>query len=315
MPRALVTGASGFVGPYLVRHLLGLGYEVMGAVHGADAGLPEGCHPAALDVTDRVRVQEIIAEMRPDEVYHLAGIARPVGGSVDELYEVNFGGALNLLESVREHAPEAGVLLVGSAYAYGSMEHPIPETEPFEPVNHYGVSKASADLLGYVYALEGLRVVRARPFNHSGPGQSPDFVLPTLVQQFAEIEAGRQEPVVRLGNLDAVRDFSDVRDIVRGYRLALLRGRSGQPYNLGSGRGISVRELFEMVCEEAEVEVGLEVQPSRIRATDIPYLVADVNKAREELGWEAETPLERTLRDMLDAARNRTTDGGDAGGV
>lgn len=305
MTRALVTGASGFAGGYLVRHLLGLGCEVLGGVHGAHVNVPDGCRSVALDVTDQVSLRDILAEVRPDEVYHLAGITRPVGGSVDEFYEVNFGGALNLLEALREEASNAAVLLVGSAYAYGRVEHPISETEPFEPANHYGVSKASVDLLGYSYALEGLRVVRARPFNHSGHGQSPDFVLPTLVEQFAEIEACGREPVIRLGNLDSVRDFSDVRDIVRGYHLALQRGRSGEPYNLGSGRGISVRELFELVREEARQEVELKVEPSRVRATDIPYLVADPSKARSELGWEAETPLERTLRDMLDAAHNR----------
>lgn len=308
MPRALVTGASGFAGGYLVHHLLGLGYEVVGGVHGVRADVPDGCRPVALDVTDRESLREIVAETRPDEVYHLAGIARPVGGSVGEFYEVNFGGALNLLEAVREHAPEAGVLLVGSAYAYGRVDRPIPETEPLSPMNHYGVSKASADLLAYCYALEGMNVVRARPFNHSGPGQSPDFVLPTLIEQFAEIEAGKRETKVRLGNLESVRDFSDARDVARGYHLALQKGRSGEPYNFGSGRGTSVRELFELVREEAGLGVELEVEPSRVRATDIPYLVADVSKAREELGWEVEISLERTLRDMLDAARGELDD-------
>ncbi|ABG03542.1 NAD-dependent epimerase/dehydratase [Rubrobacter xylanophilus DSM 9941] len=305
MPRALVTGASGFAGGYLVRYLLELGYEVVGAVHGAGARLPDGCHRAVLDITDRQSLREVVAATQPDEIYHLAGIARPANDSVDEFYEVNFGGTLKLLETVREHAPDAAVLLVGSAYAYGSVGHPISEIELFKPVNHYGSSKASADLLGHVYSLEGLRVVRARPFNHSGPGQSPAFVLPTLVEQFVEIEAGKREPVIRLGNLDSVRDFSDVRDIVRGYRLALLKGRSGEPYNLGSGRGTSVRELFEMVREKAEQEVELQVEPSRTRIIDIPYLVADTSKAREELGWEPEVSLEQTLHDMLDAVRKR----------
>jgi GDP-4-dehydro-6-deoxy-D-mannose reductase len=315
VPRALVTGASGFAGDYLVRHLLGLGYDVVGGVHGAGGGLPEGCRAAELDVSAGPMVREVVVEARPDEVYHLAGISRPVGGRVEEFYEVNFKGALNLLEAVREHAPGAGVLLVGSAYAYGRVDRPIPETEPMNPINHYGVSKASADLLAYGYALEGLRVLRARPFNHSGPGQSPDFVLPTLVDQFAEIEAGRREPVIRLGNLDSVRDFSDVRDIVRGYHLVLQRGRSGEPYNLGRGRGTSVRELFELVRGEAGLEVELKVEPSRVRATDIPYLVSDVSRAREEVGWEAEIPLRRTVRDMLDAARDRPGFDDEVGGA
>lgn len=313
MPRALVTGASGFAGAYLVRYLLGLGYEVVGGVHGSDADLPNDCCRLDLDVTDQEAVQRAVAETRPDEIYHLAGLTRPATKAVAAFYRVNFEGAVNLLEAVSEHAPEAGVLLVGSAYAYGRVDHPITETELLEPLNHYGVSKASADMLGLSYALEGLRVVRMRPFNHSGPGQSPDFVLPTLVRQFADIEAGRRESVVNLGNLDSVRDFSDVRDVVRGYNLALREGRPGEAYNLGSGRGVSVRGLFELVSREAGLEVRLNVESSRLRATDIPLLVADARKAREEFGWQTEIPLERTIQDMLEADRERLTTGDEAG--
>lgn len=301
MPRALVTGASGFVGPYLVRHLLAEGYEVVGGVHGSHTQLPEGCRPVDLDVTDREAMRQAVAKTQPDEIYHLAGLTHPGSGAVDLFYQVNFGGALNLLEAVREERPEARVLLAGSAYAYGRVDHPIAETEPFEPMNHYGVSKAAADLLGRSYALQGLWIINARPFNHSGPGQSPDFLLPTLVQQFAEIQAGKRAPEIQLGNLDSVRDLSDVRDVVRAYHQALLTGRPGEAYNVGSGRGVPVRDLFELVRGEAGVEVDLAVDPSRVRATDIPYLVANADKARRELGWEPKIPLEDTVHDMLEA--------------
>jgi GDP-4-dehydro-6-deoxy-D-mannose reductase len=299
MTRALVTGASGFAGPYLIEHLLSQGYEVVAGVHGPEASPPQGCRQVLLDVTDRERVRRTVGEAEPEEIYHLAGLTRPASDDVEAFYGVNFGGALNLLEAASEHAPGARVLLVGSAYVYGSVKHPIAETEPLNPVNHYGVSKAAADLLGRSYALQGLRVVCARPFNHSGPRQSPDFVLPTLVRQFAEILAGEREPVVHFGNLDSVRDLSDVRDVVRGYRLALKEDTPGEVYNFGSGRGTSVRELIELVSREAGVEVELRVEPSRVRATDIPYLVADASKARSRLGWKAEIPLEKTVQDML----------------
>ena len=308
MPTALVTGASGFAGPYLARHLRQLGYDVVCGSH-----LPEaraaGPDPSQdhtwvdLDVTDREGLRRVVAEARPDEVYHLAGLTRPTSGRTEEFYRVNFGGALNLLETVREDAPETRVLLVGSAYAYGRVDRPISETQSLEPVNHYGVSKAAADLLGFSYALEGIHVVRARPFNHTGPHQSPDFVLPSLVQQFAEIGAGECEPTVSLGNLDSVRDFSDVRDIVRGYKLALQKGRNGEAYNLASGEGVSVREIFDLVSAEAGIEAGLTVEPTRTRATDIPYLVADVSKASEELEWGAQIPLKQTIREMLGAVQ------------
>jgi GDP-4-dehydro-6-deoxy-D-mannose reductase len=305
VPIALVTGASGFVGPYLVRHLLEQGREVVGSVHNARVKLPSGSSQMRLDVTDRKAVQKVVAEVRPGEIYHLAGLTYPASRTVEEFYRVNFNGALNLLETVREQVPESKVLLVGSAYAYGKLDHPITETECLNPLNHYGVSKASADLLGCSYALQGLNIVRARPFNHTGPNQRPDFVLPTLVRQFAEIRAGRSDPIVHLGNLDSIRDYSDVRDIVRGYYLALQNGRNGEAYNFGSGRGISVRELYEMVCRTTRVKVHLKTELSKVRATDIPYLVADVSKSYRELGWKAEIPLKHTIQKMLEALQSR----------
>lgn len=303
MSRTLVTGASGFVGLFLIRHLLAEGHEVVGTVHYSSTELLEGCRSMPLNITDREAVRRTIAETSPDEIYHLAGVTRPARGTVERYYEVNFSGALNLLEAVREEAPEADVLLTGSAYAYGRVDRPIIESNPLNPVNHYGVSKAAADMLGYSYAVGGLRVVRARPFNHSGPGQSPDFLLPTLIEQSAEILAGRREPIIYLGNLDSVRDLSDVRDVVRAYRLILRNGRPGEAYNVGSGRGVSVRELFELVRREVGVEVRLSVEPSRVRATDIPYLVANAGKTRRELGWEAKIPLEQTIKEMLETAQ------------
>lgn len=283
----------------MLRHLSEQGYEAIAGVHGVGAP-QQGQSSIILDVTDAGALRETLAKVRPDEIYHLAGLTRPGKDAIEEFYRVNLNGALNLLEAVRESAPEARVLLVGSAYAYGRVDHPISETEPLKPVNHYGVSKASADMLGLAYALEGLSVTRARPFNHSGPDQSPDFLLPSLVQQFRKIRSGEQDPVISLGNLDSVRDFSDVRDVVRGYRLALQRGRPGEAYNLGSGRGVSVRELFDLVSREAGVEAEVQIEQSRVRATDIPFLVADVSKVREELGWEPEIPLSSTIKDMLE---------------
>lgn len=304
MSRALVTGASGFAAPFLIQYLLGEGCEVVGTTHGPGKKLSEGCRSLPLDITDAQAVRHAVADTRPDEIYHLAGLTRPASGAVGEFHAVNFGGALNLLEAVREEAPEAGILLVGSAYAYGRVDRPIAETEPLNPTNHYGVSKAAADMLGHSYALQGLRVVNARPFNHSGPGQSPDFLLPTLVEQFAEIKEGRRESSVKLGNLDSVRDLSDVRDVVRAYVLALRKGSPGEAYNVGSGRGIPVRELFDLVRRQAGIEVELIVEPSRVRADDIPYLVADINKAGKELGWRPTIPLERTVKEMLEASSN-----------
>lgn len=302
MRRALVTGASGFAAPFLIGHLLAENREVVGTTHGAGKELPEGCRKLPLDVTDAKAAKRALSEVQPDEIYHLAGLTRPASGEVESFYSVNFGGALNLLEAAKTEAPGAAILLVGSAYAYGRVGRPITEDIPLGPMNHYGVSKAAAEMLGKTYALEGMRVVLARPFNHSGPGQSPDFLLPTLVEQFAEIKLGKRVPAVKLGNLDSVRDLSDVRDVVRAYRLMLEKGTSGEAYNVGSGGGVSVEETFELVREAAGVEVELEVEASRVRASDVPYLVADIAKAERELGWRPEVSIKRTIGEMLEAS-------------
>ncbi len=301
---ALITGAGGFVGPYLARHLRELEAEVW------SGGLSENAandhlgdyHAVTLDVTDRAEVARVIAEVQPTEVYHLAGVTRPASGDAAAFYAVNLQGTLNVLEAAQTVG--AAVLVVSSAYVYGAQAGRLNEHAELRPVNHYGSSKAAADLAALPYALSGNRVVRVRPFNHVGPGQSPDFLLPTLVQQLASIEAGTAEPVLRLGNLDSVRDFSDVRDVVRAYPKMLREGENGAVYNLASGRGISVRELAEMVLSRAQREVRLETETSRVRATDIPELVGDASKARR-LGWTPELSLETTLGEMLTFERAR----------
>jgi GDP-4-dehydro-6-deoxy-D-mannose reductase len=299
--KALITGAGGFVGPYLARHLQGLGYEVWGGV--LRESTSSDFKSVTLDVRDAAQVREVIGALNPDEVYHLAGVTRPAGGDTAAFYAVNLCGTLNVLEAAR--AVHAAVLVVGSAYVYGAQRGPLTEHAPLQPVNHYGASKASAELAALPYALSGMRVVRVRPFNHVGPGQSPDFLLPTLVQQLARIEAGRAEPVIKLGNLDAVRDFTDVRDIVRAYPKLLREGDNGGVYNLASGRGVSVRELAELVLKRAKVEVGLATEAARVRATDIPELIGDATRAREAVGWTPTIPLDATLDAMLAFERGR----------
>lgn len=299
--RALITGAGGFVGPYLARHLTELGAEVWGG--GLSSAAAEDYRAVTLDVTDAAQVARVLDEVQPTEVYHLAGVTRPASGDTAAFYAVNLHGTLNVLGAAQKTG--AAVLVVGSAYVYGAQAGALSERAELRPVNPYGASKAAADLAALPYALSGNRVVRVRPFNHVGPGQSPDFLLPTLVQQLAGIEAGRLEPTLKLGNLDSVRDFTDVRDIVRAYPQLLRGGENGVVYNLASGRGVSVRELAEMVLSRARRAVQLETEPARVRATDIPELVGDASKAREAVGWRPDIPLETTLDEMLAFERAR----------
>ena len=294
----LITGGGGFVGGYLRAHLGALGERVWTGVFrdGVYDDAPSD-QRVKLDVRDGAAVRAVFAELQPREVYHLAGVTRPTLGKLADFYGVNFQGTLNVLEAAAEVG--AAVLVVSSAYVYGAQTGASAETTLPSPVNHYGASKLAAEFASFPYALSGGRVVRVRPFNHVGPGQSPDFLLPTLVQQLARIEAGQAEPTLKLGNLNSVRDFTDVRDVVRAYPKLLREGESGEVYNLASGCGVSVKELVELVLARAQREVKLEVEPARVRSTDIPELVGDAGKAHAEVGWRPTISLETTLDEML----------------
>jgi GDP-4-dehydro-6-deoxy-D-mannose reductase len=302
MTRALITGGGGFVGAYLREELIRYGTEVFSTTF-SDARAEASSSTLSLDVRHADEVMRVVRDLVPDEIYHLAGITTPGSGDVGDFFAVNLGGTLNILEAA--HTVGASVLVVSSAYVYGAHTGALDENTPLCPVNHYGSSKAAADLAGLPYALAGNRVVRVRPFNHVGPGQSPSFLLPTLVQQLAQIEAGKRDPVIRLGNLDSVRDFTDVRDIVRAYPKLLHEGENGAVYNLASGQGVSVRNLADLVIARAKVKVRLETEAARVRATDIPELVGNATRARETIGWTPEIALTATLDDMLTFERSR----------
>lgn len=305
MTRALVTGGTGFAGRFLVRHLAEEGVEVHATSHGDQVSADGAAAVHVVDMRDAPAVEGLLEKVRPEEIYHLAGVTRPASGAAAGFYEVNLGGARNLLEGAASRTPEAKVLLVGSAYAYARRDAPISEDVPLEPRNHYGASKAAAEMLGRAYAALGLRVVLARPFNHSGPGQSPDFVLPSIVQQVTEAKrAGRKHVTLQLGNLESIRDISDVRDVVGGYVVVLREGEAGEPYNLASGAGYSVRELAEIVASVCGIDTTLESDHTKVRRDDLPLLVGATERARR-LGWEGRRPLRDTVSDMAAAQHGR----------
>lgn len=284
---AAITGAAGFAGGYLSRVLSDLGYVVATI----DA-----------DVRDEAAVAADVARIAPHELYHLAGITRPASGDVDAFYRVNVDGARNVLDAVASYAPQCRVLIVGSGYAYGRYDRAVREDDLLLPLNHYGVSKASADMLGYIYAERGLHVVRVRPFNHSGPGQHPDFVLPTLVQQVAAMSGlPASEHRLKIGNLDTYRDFSDVRDVVRAYHAAIQHADPGDIFNVGSGTATRIGDLLDLVTQTAGLQPDIEVLADRFRSDDLPMLVADTTHAHTVLGWQTTISLEQTINDMLAA--------------
>jgi len=293
---ALVTGGGGFVGRHLVEHLSGAGDEV---------AAPSS---RELDLTDADATREYVARARPAAVYHLAALAS-VGRSWDEpgrTLRENQAMALNLLEAVRREAPGARVLVAGSGEVYGpSAELPIGEDAPLAPQNPYAVSKAATDLLAGMYAAaHGLAVVRTRAFNHAGPGQSDDYVVGTITRQVAEAEAaGERSGVVLTGDPDSARDFTDVRDVVAAYRLAV--DLEPGVYNVASGRAVAVRELIELVRRATDVEIRHEVDPARVRATDVAEVRGSAGRLHAETGWEPRVPLEQTVADALAEWRRR----------
>ena len=308
--RILITGVGGFVGAHLARRLRARGDELVGVglVDSPEATRALLAAELRADLTDPAAIAAAVAEARPDAVVHLAAQSS-AGRSFEqpvETFRINSAGTWNLLEAVRARAPGARVLAVGTGEVYGPQPEGsrIAEDAPFAPVSPYALSKAVADAMAEVAAeAHGLDVVRTRSFSHTGPGQTPTFVVPSIARQIAAIERGGAEPVVRVGNLEITRDLSDVRDVVEAYVVLLERGKRGAVYNVGSGRGVKLAEVAAALVARARQPVRLEVDPARMRPADVPYLVADVASIARDTGWTASTPLEITLDDVLEEQR------------
>ena len=318
--RVLITGGTGFAGSYLVELLQQNPELELHLTTFRTQKAPLGTTPAsltatrsplvhALDLTQFDQVKSLIAEVMPTQIYHLAAAAN-VGTSfaqADQILHQNTMIQLSLLEAVRAVCPAARVLVVGSAQEYDLIGHPtskpIREDHPLGPANPYGVSKAVQDLLSLSYHYTyGLQVVRARPFNHIGRRQTTDFAVPAFAAQVARIEQGKQQEI-RVGNLDAVRDFTDVRDVVQAYVLLMEKGQVGQAYNIGSGTGHSMREILELLCNQAEHPIRVVTDPARVRPLDVPCIVADSSRIAA-LGWRPSISLRSTLQEVLQEWRS-----------
>lgn len=293
--RAFITGISGFAGGHLAELCRAEGAEVSGLSRSGGECIFVG------DVADREAVQRILGEARPDIVFHLAAEI----GSADaaQLHRSNVLGTRNLLEAAAALGKKPRVLVASSSAVYGRGPvdgEPIREDAPLAPVAPYGDSKAEQDRLAERLGADlGLAVVRARAFNQTGPGEKDSFVASGIARQIAEIEAGMRPPRIAIGRTDTIRDFSDVRDIARGYWLAATSGRPGEAYNLASGRPVSIQAILESLVALARADISVEQDPARMRPADVAVQLGDASKARRELGWEAQIPLERTLADLL----------------
>lgn len=301
--RALIFGVNGFVGAHLARELASRGYEVCGSDLKEGCALPEVGRYASCDLADSEGVAKVVADAKPDYIVNLAAISS-VGQSwrMPALaMRVNVEGALNVMEAARALETMPRVLLVGSSEEYAPKDGPLNEGDPTVSNNPYGISKATQERFAALYAERyGLEVCLTRSFNHTGPGQNPNFVLPSWCKQAAAIERSGKPGRMTVGNLKVARDFSDVRDVVRAYRLILEGGRAGDAYNVGSGRALPLDELFQIVTGFCSQDIEVGIDPELIRPTDTPCICCDASKVRDELGWVPERNIEETLREIYE---------------
>lgn len=311
-----VTGIAGFAGSYLTEELLACGYRVVGAVHPKEstaniAGLKGEVDIVRLDIQNASRCRQALLKAKPDYVCHLAAIASVWRSFEMEraVYRVNFEGTVNMLQAALEVDRVRRFLFISSADCYGVFtprNKTLTEEQPLNPVSPYALSKAVAEQACRYYAQHyQLPIVTARSFAHSGPRQSADFVIPSFARQIATIETGRSRPVMAVGNLSAKRDLSDVRDIVRGYRMLIEKGRPGRVYQLCSGRAVAIQTVLNSLLKLSSHNIKVRVDRSRLRKIDIPVQRGDNSRAVQELGYRPRYTLMTTLKDTLDFWRKK----------
>jgi len=316
--RALITGITGFAGSHLAEYILAEhpDVEVFGTYRWRSRmdsieHLGKQIHLVEADLRDFTSMHHALAETRPDFIFHLAAqsFVPASWNAPNDTIVTNVTGQTNLFEAIRTLELDPVVQIACSSEQYGLVhkdEVPIKETNPLRPLSPYAVSKVAQDYLGYQYFQSyGLKVVRTRGFNHTGPRRGQVFVTSNFCSQLAAIELGLQEPVIRVGNVDAIRDFTDVRDMVRAYWLAVTKATPGEVYNIATGHGISIREMLDRLIAMSRVEVRVEVDPARLRPSDVEILIGDSSKFRADTGWEPRIPFEKTLEDLLGYWRER----------
>lgn len=315
--RALITGVTGFAGSHLAEHLLtqpnidiyGVGLAQAGAGHVAH--LLDRIHLATGALEDKEWVQRLVADISPDCIIHLAAQAAPSLSLADPSATLitNIVSQVNLLQACLAAGLNPTILIIGSGDEYGLIEPselPITEATPLRPTNPYAVSKIAQDMLGLQYFLaHGLQCVRLRPFNHIGPRQGDAFVVAGFARQIAEAEAGLHAPVIRVGNLQSARDFTDVRDMVQAYWLAVRMGKPGAVYNIGSGQSYVIGDILEHLLSMSSATLHVEVDPEKLRPTDVPETRCDAGRFRQLTGWQPRITIDQTLRDVLDYWRER----------
>jgi len=314
----LITGITGFAGSHLAEYILNNhpGNRVFGIARWRSrmeniVQFREKITLMEADLKDHGSLQKCLAEVKPDRIFHLAAqsFVPTSWTSPAETFAINSIGQVNLFEAILSLKLTPRIQIAGSSEEYGHVnpdEVPMKETNPLRPLSPYAVSKVAQDLLAYQYFKSyGMETVRTRGFNHTGPRRGDVFICSNFAKQIAEIEKGKKKPVIHVGNLEARRDFTDVRDMVKAYWLSLEKGKSGDVYNLGSGKTYQMKEILRILLSLSQTSVTVEVDPKRLRPSDVPILLSNSSKFESLTGWKPEIPLEKTLKDLLDYWRER----------
>ena len=315
--KALITGITGFAGSHLADYCLERGdVDVQGIIRWRSRTenidhLAGKVELVECDLRDATSTLNVIEELRPDLIFHLAAqsFVPTSWRAPTESLHTNIIGQVNIFEAVRKIGLDCRIQLACSSEEYGMVgedELPIREENPLRPLSPYGVSKVGQDLLGYQYFMSyQMDIVRTRGFNHTGPRRAPVFVISDFAKQIVDIEKGGREPVMYVGNLDAKRDFTDVRDMVGAYWLALEKGKAGEVYNICSEQTWSIREILDKLLSHSKATIDVKQDPARLRPSDVPRLLGDCSKFKRDTGWAPKIPLETTLQDILDYWRQR----------
>src|SRR3989344_3787725 len=312
MKNVLITGISGFAGSFLAEHLLTQNDVEIHGTYLTDQSLDlvastkEKLHLEKVNLMDASAVEHLIEKIKPDEIYHLAALTSPAGSfdNPAETISNNISAEIYLLAAIKKaKCTDCRIMITSSADIYGNVKSddlPIDEETPLRPVSPYAVSKIAQDYLGLQYFLsDDLHIFRVRPFNHIGPTQSPHFVVPAFAKQIAEIEKGKSGPIIKVGNLESKKDFTDVRDMVKAYALLMEKAADGEVYNIGSGKSVQIKEILDTLLSFSTEKISVEQDPERFRENLIPDLVADSSKMQELTGWTPEIPIDQTLEDTL----------------
>jgi len=312
MKKVLITGITGFVGKHLATHLLSQeSYEVVGTYRSQSSletlgEIKDHISLKQIDLNNAEEVEELITSEKPDFICHLAAQASPSKSFADPMatFTNNIAAEFSILEAVKKSDLRTRILIISTGDIYGIVrpaDIPIDEETPLRPATPYAVSKIAQDYLSLQYTLAyKIDTVRLRPYNHIGPGQKEGYVVSDFAKQIAEIEKEKKEPVLSVGNLDAGRDFTDVRDIVKAYELALGKGESGEVYNIGSGKSHKISDVLQTLLSFSTKKITVEVDQKKFRPIDVPEIVCDYEKFHKLTGWKPEIPFEKTLQDILD---------------